>query len=90
MLGLGLRRQPRGIGCEKGKWRFLVLPVFGKIEVHAANKVPRWVPLLQEVLYPAFRLRQFNPECRVQFLPESLKDLCRQILRASHGRHSHD
>ena len=86
MLGLGIRRQPRGIGGEKGERRIRVFAIFGQIEVHAADQVPRRVPALQEVLYPAFRLCQFDAECGVQFLPEGAKDLRGQILRASHGR----
>ena len=82
MLGLGVRREPRGVGGEKGERRVRVLAVLGEIEVHAADQVPRRVPALQEVLYPAFRFRQFDAERSVQFLPESAKDLRGQILRA--------
>ncbi len=56
--------------------------------MHAADKVPGRVPAFQEVRYSTFRFRQLDPECRVQFLPESLQDLRRQILGASHGRRS--
>jgi hypothetical protein len=34
--------------------------------------------------------RQFHAECCVHFPPESLNDVCRQILRASHRRHGQD
>ena len=75
MLGLGVRRQPRGVGGQKSERRIRIFAVLGQIEVHAADQVPRRVPALQEFLYPAFRLRQFDAECGVQFLPEGAKDL---------------
>ena len=86
MLGFGVRREPRGVGCEKSEGRLLVFAVFGKIEVHAADQVPRGIAALQEFLDRAFRLGQLDGESRVHFLPESLKDLCRQIFRARHRR----
>ena len=72
---LALAAKPRGVGCQKGEGRIQVFAVFGQIEVHAADQVPRGVPALQEVLYPAFRLRQFDAERGVQFLPEGAQDL---------------
>ena len=48
MLRLGVRRQPRGISRQKSEGRCFVLAVFGQVEVHAADKVPRRVAAFQE------------------------------------------
>ena len=88
MLSLRIRRQPRGVGGQKSERRIRIFAVLGQIEVHPADQVPRRVPALQEFLYPALRLRQFDAECGIQFLPEGTKDLRAQILRASHRRGS--
>ena len=37
MLGLGLRRKPRRVGRKKREWGVLVLPILGKVEMHAPN-----------------------------------------------------
>ena len=55
MLRLGVRRQSSGIGREKSKWGCIVLAVLGEVEVHAADKIPRRVAALQELLYAALR-----------------------------------
>ena len=86
VLSLGIGRQPGGVGCQKGERRIQVFAVFGQIEVHPAHQVPRGVPPLQKVLYPAFRFRQLDAECGVQFLPQGAQDLRGQILPARHGR----
>ncbi len=86
MLCFGLGRQPRGIGCQKGKRRGFIFAVLGQVEVDAAHQVPRRVAPLQEVLNSGFRFGQFQVESRVQFLPERLQNVCRQILRPGHRR----
>src|SRR5258708_5923006 len=90
MLSLGLSRQPSRVGREKGKWGVRILAIFGKVEVHASDEVPRWVATLEEFLYVAFRLRQLGRESRIQFLPQRTQHLRSQVLAACHGRRDGD
>jgi hypothetical protein len=54
--------------------------------MYPADQIPCRIPALQEFLYLALRLCQFDAECGIQFFPESAKDLHAQIFRTGHGR----
>ena len=41
MLGFGLSRKPRRVGRQERKRRDFILPVLGKIEMHAPDQVSR-------------------------------------------------
>ena len=57
MLGFGVCGKPGRVGGEKREGSLIIPAVFGEIEVHAANQVPRGVAALEEVLDRASRLR---------------------------------
>ena len=56
VLGLAVRREPAGVGREKGEGRLLVLAVLGEVEVHPPDEVPGRVQALEEVLDRGLRL----------------------------------
>ena len=41
VLRLGLRRESGRISRQKREWRLIIPPVLGKIEMHAADEMPR-------------------------------------------------
>ena len=57
VLGFGVCGKPGRVGGEKCEGSLIIPAVFGEIEVHAANQVPRGVAALEEVLDRASRLR---------------------------------
>ena len=50
VLGFGVCGKPGRVGGEKREGSLIIPAVFGEIEVHAANQVPRGVAALEEVL----------------------------------------
>ena len=54
MLGLGLRRQPRGVGRHKGEGWFRIVTVFCQVEMHATDQIPGGVEPPQEGLKIVF------------------------------------
>ena len=85
MLCARLRRQRGGVGGEKGEWRFLVLAVFGQIEMHPPDQIPGGVAGAQKILRGLPGLGQFSTQCRVEFAPQAAHYRGGQILRAAHG-----
>ena len=86
MLRPGVRREPRGVGREKGERGFCVLAVFGEIEVHPADQVPGRIARFQKILERASELRELRPKCRIDFLPQGAQHPGVQIFRAGHRR----
>jgi len=70
VLRLGLRRQARGVSGEKRERRFVVLAVFGQIEMHPADQIPGRMQTLEEILQRLLRLLQPGAERRVEFRPK--------------------
>ena len=88
MLSLGVRGKPRRVGGKKGERRGFILAVFGKIEVHATDQVPRRIAPLQKLLDAALRFRQFSAKRPIELLPEIAQDCRAQVLGACHRRRS--
>ena len=84
--GLGLSRKPRGIGGQECERRDLILPVLGKIEVHAPDEIPGRMPFPEERLHREARSRQFGVEGCVDSSPKLGQHNRRQVFRARHGR----
>src|ERR1700691_1234692 len=66
MLSLAIGRQSSGIRREKSKWDCIVLAVFGEVEVHAADKIPRGVAAFQKLLDAALRFWRPWPDPRAK------------------------
>ncbi len=62
MLCLAVARQAAGVGGQKRERCFLVLAVLGQVEVNAADEIPGWVKVFEEVLDRRTRLLQFYGE----------------------------
>ena len=86
VLGLRVRRQPRGVGRQEGERRVGVLAVLGQVEVDAPDDVPGRVLPLEEVLHRRLRPGQLGAEGRVDRVPERLEHGRRQVFRAGHRR----
>lgn len=84
MLRFGVRREARGVRCEKGERRFLIPAVLGKIEVHAADQVPGGISPFEKFLDRKPRLAQLQMKCRVELFPQFAQDGRGQILGAGH------
>jgi len=50
MLRLAVGRQAPGICGEKGERGCFVPAIFGKVEMHPANQIPRWMTRLEKIL----------------------------------------
>ena len=84
MLGLGLRRQLRRVGCQESEGRIRVLAILGKIKMHPPHQIPCRIPPSQEFLDVTLRLGQLDAERRVELLPRGPHDLGGQVLNAYH------
>lgn len=69
----GVRREPRGVGREKGERGFCVVAVFGEIEVHPADQVPGRIARFQKILERAFGLGEFRTKRCVEFFPQRVQ-----------------
>ena len=69
MLRLGLGRKPCRVGrkeCERG---VLVLPVLGKVEMHASDQIPGRMTAFEELLHGELGLRQLGIESGIHASP---------------------
>ena len=88
MLSLGVRGKPRRVSGKKREGRGFIFAVFGKIEVHATDQVPRRIAPLQKLLDATLRFRQFGPKRPIEVLPEIAQDCRAQVLGACNRRRS--
>ena len=86
MLRLGVGGKTRRVGGEKCERCLLILTIFGEVEVHPPDQVPRRVAVLEKLLNAASPLGQLQPEGRVRFLPESVEHSGCQVFCPHHGR----
>ena len=86
MLRLGLRRESGRVGRQKREWRLIVPPVLGKIEMHAADEMPRGIPLLKERLNRLLRFGELGSKRYGSLSPERFQNRSREVLSAGHWR----
>ena len=86
VLRFRMRRKASRVGREKGERRRLVAAVFGEIEMHAADEIPRGIPALEELLDGKPRLAEFRTERALELAPQIAQDGGAQILRAGDRR----
>ena len=86
MLGFGLSRKPCRVGRQERERGVLVLPVLGKIEMHAPDQVPGRMSAFEELLHGELGIGQLGIEGRIHASPKIGQDGRRQVFRAGHGR----
>src|SRR5262249_25446318 len=82
----GLGGSPRRVGGKKRERSLIVLPVFGKVEMHASDQVPGRMTALEELLDRKPGLSELGIESPVQVAPQIGQDRRRQIFGAIHRR----
>ena len=87
MLGLGLCRQPRGVGRHEGEGMLRIVPVFRQIEMHATDQIPGRVQRFEEGLKIGSRPQPGMPRTPHSAPSHSASrtSAC-QILRPRHHR----
>jgi hypothetical protein len=69
VLSLGVRREARRVSGDESERRVFVATVFGKIEMHAADLIPRRMAVLEKLLQRTLGLRQLGAKRRVEIHP---------------------
>ena len=62
-------RKPRCVGRKKSKRRFFIAAVFGEVEVHASDEIPRRILAFEEILERKLRFLMFNAKGGIERFP---------------------
>ena len=86
MLHLCLDRKPGRVGRQERERCVLILPVLGKVEVHAADQVPGGMATFKEFLCGEPGLGQLGVEGRINATPQIGQYGRGQVFGAGHWR----
>jgi hypothetical protein len=86
VLRLGLRRESSRISRQKREWRLIIPTVLGKIEMHAADGMPRGISPVKKRLDRRLRFGELGSKRCRGLGPECFENRRREVLRALHRR----